>query len=67
MMNQGINMGMLPGAYQYRQGIHPKNQEVTEIDLRELFAEVQTMKSDDFAILGHDFDPPYNVFTPIGV
>ena len=30
------------------------------------FAEVQTLKSDNFAILGHDFDPPYNVFTPIG-
>lgn len=37
MMNQGINMEMPPGAYQYRQGIRPKNKEVTEIDLRELF------------------------------
>ncbi|MGN0246825.1 MAG: YveK family protein [Lachnospiraceae bacterium] len=37
MMNQGINMGMPPGAYYYNQGMRPKNQEVTEIDLRELF------------------------------
>ena len=30
------------------------------------FAEVQTAKSDNFAIFGHGFDPPYNVFTPSG-
>ena len=30
------------------------------------FAEVQAVKPEDFAILGHDFDPPYKVFTPDG-
>lgn len=37
MMNQGINVGMPPGAYYYNQGIRPKNQDEMEIDIRELF------------------------------